>query len=524
MNIIGSNSLYNIPFDQYQRYKTTSLIIENYKDENKSLTILEIGANEHKNLEKFLPDDKIKYLDIQLTDYLKQDENYILADATNMPQIEDDSFDVVIALDVFEHIPQSLRKSFLSELYRVAKGLVVLSGPFDEDRVSNTEKKVNQFYKEKYGEDYIWLKEHIENKLPDLSSTLNYLESDLTCKVDLFSHGSLEIWEKLMQLHFEVAANIRLQNYRMNIDNFYNRYLYKYDISDTNYRKFLILNKKRDNNFVPFTKKISNIPLQDMEFFNDFIESLYTLSANFEQSLEQERFIQLFLEDGKEISEENSIKAVVEQNNEAQAFEFNVSDRKNITLFRVDPLNDYCIIKINKILLNDIEIKTIQTNACYEEGNIYYFNTNDPQLYIKVPDNKKIEKLTIALEYLHIGEGALKHVVNDLLKAFTTKDQNIQSLNAELETKDQNIQSLNAELETKDQNIQSLNAELETKDQNIQSLNAELETKDQNIQSLNAELETKDQNIQDKSLDIAIIKQRLKLYHSDMYHQILGEL
>ena len=53
MNTAGNNSLYNIPFDQYQRYKTTSLIIENYKNDSENVSILEIGANEHKNLEKF---------------------------------------------------------------------------------------------------------------------------------------------------------------------------------------------------------------------------------------------------------------------------------------------------------------------------------------------------------------------------------------------------------------------------------------------------------------------------------------
>ena len=53
LNTAGNNSLYNIPFDQYQRYKTTSLIIENYKNDSENVSILEIGANEHKNLEKF---------------------------------------------------------------------------------------------------------------------------------------------------------------------------------------------------------------------------------------------------------------------------------------------------------------------------------------------------------------------------------------------------------------------------------------------------------------------------------------
>ena len=483
LNITGNNNIYNIPFDQYQRYKTASLVIEKCRKEKQSFTILEIGANEHKNLEKFLPSDIINYLDIKLPEHLQKDKNYILADATNMPQIKDNSFDIIIALDVFEHIPQNLRNNFLSELNRVSKELVILAGPFDEPNVSDTEKKVNEYYKKKYGEDYIWLKEHIENKLPDLNVTINYLNNDLQCNVDYFSHGSLEIWEKLMQLHFEVASDIKLQNFRMNIDNFYNKYLYMYDVSDKNYREFLVVTNKENNKYYnPFIQKISNIPLQDMEYFDTLIESLYTISANSEQNIKQESFIQLFIENENGISEENSIKTAVEQNNESQEFEFDVSNKKNITLLRLDPLNDYSIIKINKILLDDVEIKTIQSNACYVDENIYYFNTNDPQIYIDVPNDKKVDKLIIDLEYLHIGEDALNHVVNDLLKAFTTKEQNIQSLSSELESKEQNIQSLSSELESKEQNIQN------------------------------------------KCLDIAIVKQKLKLYHPDIYYKILGEL
>ena len=142
--------------------------------------------------------------------------------------------------------------------------------------------------------------------------------------------------------------------------------------------------------------------------------------------------IQLFIEDENGISEENSIKFPLEQNDETQEFEFDLNDRKNIKLLRVDPLNDYCIIKINSILLDEVIVNTIQSNACHVEGNIYYFNTNDPQMYVDIADVKAVEKFTIDLEYLHIGADALNHVVNDLLKAFTSKEQNIQSLNAEL--------------------------------------------------------------------------------------------
>ena len=46
-------------FDQYQRYKKTQEIINELRNKEEKFNILEVGANEHKNLEKFLPSDKI---------------------------------------------------------------------------------------------------------------------------------------------------------------------------------------------------------------------------------------------------------------------------------------------------------------------------------------------------------------------------------------------------------------------------------------------------------------------------------
>ncbi|WP_152019922.1 hypothetical protein [Aliarcobacter butzleri] len=191
------------------------------------------------------------------------------------------------------------------------------------------------------------------------------------------------------------------------------------------------------------------------------------------------KVIQLYIDDNTGYSEDNCIKFPIVKNEQRHKFKFDLQDSKSINNLRIDPLNDYCIIKINKIFINDLEINTIQCNACHIEGDIYYFNTNDPQIYFDTHNIKIVEKFSIDLEYLYIGEDALNHLVNDLLKSFTSKEQN------------------------------------------IQTLNAELESKEQNIQTLNAELESKEQNIQEKSLDIAIIKQRLRLYHPDIYSKIL---
>lgn len=403
LNTIGNNNIYNIPFDQYQRYKTTALIVEKYRIDSIDFTILEIGANEHKNLEKFLPNDEIRYLDIKLSDELLKDEKYILADATNMPQIKDNSFDIVIALDVFEHIPSNLRKSFLNEINRVSKILVIIAGPFDESEVTNTEVRVNQYYKNKYDEDYIWLKEHIENKLPNLTENIKYIRNNLNLNVECFAHGSLEFWEKLMLLHFEVAGDIILQQYRMNIDLFYNQYLFSYDISNKNYRQFLFISNQKKSDIKIFDQNIGQIKEKDLLFFNFFMHSIYDISKKNEELKKEMYFIQMFIEDENGLSEENSIKYSVKQNNEIQKFEFDLKDKNNIKLLRLDPLNDYCVIKINEIRFNNIVYEDfINTNAIYKEDNLYYFNTDDSQIYINLPSHITIDTFFIEVQYLKI--------------------------------------------------------------------------------------------------------------------------
>ena len=90
----------SIIFDQYQRYKNAQKIIDSARKEGQIFKILEVGANEHKDLEKFLPNDKITYLDVKLSDEMKKDPAYVLGDATQM-EFEDNAYDIVIALDVF---------------------------------------------------------------------------------------------------------------------------------------------------------------------------------------------------------------------------------------------------------------------------------------------------------------------------------------------------------------------------------------------------------------------------------------
>lgn len=435
---MSGDKIFQVPFDQYQRYKKTSEIIGIFRDEKETFTILEIGANAHKNLNQFLPNDTISYLDIELPENLLNDPQYILGDATNMTFLKDEQFDIVIALDVFEHIPQELRQNFLKEMNRVSKILFILAGPFDTEGVHQIEVETNDFYKEKYGDDYIWLKEHIFNKLPALHETIIFLRSISVKIISNYSHGSLDLWKKIFLSHFEVSDNTLLQNIRQQlIDNFYNEYIYEFDISDNNYRQFIIGSKSKEISCsVLFESDINSIDEKLLNQFYERIESIFLLSSSNLRPHE----IELFLEKGEGTSEETSIKFPVSHDTKIQKSVFDLSQQTSLHAMRLDPLNDTCVIKIETlelILENEVFdlLPFISTNACAQDGNCFFFDSNDSQIYFSSLDVTKlaaVKELKVIILFLHIGKDALHACIEKKEQQIQEKELQIHKKNLEI--------------------------------------------------------------------------------------------
>lgn len=235
-----------IPFDQYQRYKNASEIILLWMQNAgiSNATVLEVGANEHKNLQKFLENAQITYLDIVVPESLMNDPSFVVGDATAM-DFDDASFDWVVALDVYEHIPAERRKLFIDELYRVSKHGILFCAPYYTPEVEEVEKRVNSIYRSLYGQDYVWLKEHRECGLPHLDETIEYIKSKWNHFI-VFGHGSLEIWEPMTSAHFISAAYNEVVKYRINLDEYYNNRLYHLDYTENVYRHFIVSIKNRE--------------------------------------------------------------------------------------------------------------------------------------------------------------------------------------------------------------------------------------------------------------------------------------
>lgn len=475
----------NTLFDQYQRYNNIRKIINEMRCGDESFRILEVGANEHRNLENFLPLDKITYLDIQLPEELQHDPSYILGDATNM-DFPDDEYDVIVALDVFEHIPVEKRNQFIDELYRVSSQVCIITAPFHSQQSIDAESRVNSVYKSLFKKNFIWLEEHMDNGLPNKDSLKEYLELK-NIRYMMIGHGRISIWEKLMGIHFFAAKNPELAVYRQEIDRFYNSYIFDHDYTEDSYRKIVILEKARNLNLSFETS--SEIPAETLKTLEMMERTFYNLCSMTGENEEENSFgdkVQIFIDCGDGFTESNSEYF---QFNDVELMKFVKVDLRDFDVIkgiRIDP-SDYCgFYKIDNLRLiganNDTEIKYQMSGSFdFKTSNVYLFEKDDPNIILNFESEVDIARIEFYISKLSTTE-----IVNQYVSMSVSKENEILSINNEykrqLVMKETHINNLTNDkyiLEEENEN------HLKTKDIFISNLSDNGRV----IENLNAEIE-----------------------------------
>jgi len=118
-------------------------------------------------------------------------ERYVFGSGLALPFL-DNAFDIAYCCDVLEHVPESGRPRFLSELKRVARGGVVVAAPFRHSNVDTAESILDNLHKEILGGRHPWLREHRDNGLPDLATTA--AEFGQSTALSLSPNADLERW------------------------------------------------------------------------------------------------------------------------------------------------------------------------------------------------------------------------------------------------------------------------------------------------------------------------------------------
>ncbi len=134
---------------------------------------LEVGANAN-GLARFAP-GPVVCADLSVA-HLREvralpDTRPVAADITALP-FRDSTFDTVISMDTFEHIPAASRGRAVAELMRVTRqgGAAVVAFPAGE-AAFRAERRVRTAYARLTGGSIRWLDEHAAMGLPDADAT-----------------------------------------------------------------------------------------------------------------------------------------------------------------------------------------------------------------------------------------------------------------------------------------------------------------------------------------------------------------
>lgn len=154
-------------FDVTMRYMPARLLLDgkNYRK------ILDVGSGD-KGLAQFT-DRTIYGLD---TAFESPAENLIpiVGSVLKVP-FDDNSFDLVVSVDVLEHLPRELRQKALNEIMRVSSDTIVVGCPAGEKAEEIDRTTLKEYFHGNREEAVWWLRDHVNNGLPSVSELEEYI-------------------------------------------------------------------------------------------------------------------------------------------------------------------------------------------------------------------------------------------------------------------------------------------------------------------------------------------------------------
>lgn len=239
-----TNDLLAFPFDLFTRYYIVAFVIEQLK--RKNLRIIEIGGR-NGLLYKLLPEHNVYILDTrepenEFEKKMLEDGRYIIGNIQD-ERFFDDAFDVVVCLDVLEHVNPSSRKAIIKKLINLSKLLAVIGGPMDHPLVDYSERLINDFYQFLMNENHPWLKEHINNRPLPREDEIEELIKNKGCSFLKIGTNNIFLWTLMMHLTF-LSHKLRVQISK--VHHFYNISFTKRTLNDSEqptYRTIYFISK-----------------------------------------------------------------------------------------------------------------------------------------------------------------------------------------------------------------------------------------------------------------------------------------
>lgn len=251
---------FTMPFDQYQRYEICKRIIFDINEKKqRKLKILDVGGHfKTKEGVDWLP--AVEFFgenDILVVDTTQASiENYQVSDGRDLP-FEDNSFDIVVSNDVLEHVPPQGRYSFIKELTRVSKEIVIINFPYYTAKKALAEKILYEYIVNSSNGENRMLEEHLVNGLPRVADVINEL-NELSLPHSFYYSGDTDNWLKLMAVNYELSR-IGQTNLQEMIDEYVNKYHFLGEMNlSEGYRVTFVIDKNGQvvkDNFFEYLEK-----------------------------------------------------------------------------------------------------------------------------------------------------------------------------------------------------------------------------------------------------------------------------
>lgn len=197
-------------FDRLIRY----LPALDYIRKNKPRKILEVGSGA-KGLGEFY-DQKFVGCDLKLDGNPVHNMTFVQCSASDLP-FSDREFDLVICMDMMEHIPKKERRKVLEEMMRVTSHVVIIGYPCGQEAITLSKKMLKWFRKRRSGTAR-WMEEHVKNGLPDESNMFNWTNRTYT----IYWNENLHVCEWLLKLeengHFLKLEKFLFAHFRPHVE------------------------------------------------------------------------------------------------------------------------------------------------------------------------------------------------------------------------------------------------------------------------------------------------------------------
>jgi GT2 family glycosyltransferase len=166
-----------VPFDQYQRYGLTALVLKPLAAQlGRPARILEIGCNRLNLLPEFFAPLPVAVTRCDVEGIVEDALDFVVVPREGSLPFADGAFDFVVALEVLEHVPAAARPDRLTEWARVAAGAMLFSCPIHHPLVCEAEQRAQAAYRERTGRPHPFLHEHEEFVLPRADEVADILK------------------------------------------------------------------------------------------------------------------------------------------------------------------------------------------------------------------------------------------------------------------------------------------------------------------------------------------------------------